>query len=86
VGTFSIELAASDVAFGVVFGAFVVAFVVLTVITLRWAVRRDRLGRAEWLRRRAPDSDRPSGTEPPTAPGDGEATDRRWRTRRPEDR
>jgi hypothetical protein len=44
--------AADVVAFGVVFGAFVVAFVVLVVITLRWAIRRDRAGRAEWLRRR----------------------------------
>jgi hypothetical protein len=42
----------ADAAFDVVFGAFVVAVVVLSVITLRWALRRDRAGRAQWLRRR----------------------------------
>jgi len=41
-------LATSNVVFGVVFGLFVVVFVVLVVITLRWAVRRDRQGRIEW--------------------------------------
>jgi hypothetical protein len=47
------------VAFDVVFGLFVVAFVVLAVITVSWAVRRDRVGRAEWARRqqRVPDAD-----------------------------
>jgi membrane protein implicated in regulation of membrane protease activity len=42
----------ADAAFYAVFGVFLVAFLVLVVITLRWAVRRDRAGRAEWLRRR----------------------------------
>lgn len=42
---------AADAAFYSVFGVFVAAFVVLLVVTLRWAVRRDRAGRAEWLRR-----------------------------------
>lgn len=42
----------ADVAFDAVFGVFVVAVVVLSVITLRWALRRDRAGRAQWLRRR----------------------------------
>jgi hypothetical protein len=46
-------LAGADAAFIVVFGAFVLAFVVLAFITLRWAVRRDRTGRDQWLRRQA---------------------------------
>lgn len=33
------------VAFAVVFGAFVLATLTLVVLTLRWAIRRDRLGR-----------------------------------------
>jgi hypothetical protein len=36
-----------------VFGVFLAAFVVLAVVTVRWAVRRDRAGRAEWVRRQA---------------------------------
>jgi hypothetical protein len=44
-------LVAADAAFIVVFGVFVVAFVVLAAITVTWAVRRDRAGRAEWERR-----------------------------------
>jgi len=44
---------AANVAFAVVFGAFVVALVVLAVITLTWAVRRDRVGRKAWLARRS---------------------------------
>ncbi|HLN17870.1 MAG TPA: hypothetical protein VK277_14100 [Acidimicrobiales bacterium] len=43
--------AGGNVAFGVVFGAFIIAFVVLSFITVRWAIRRDRAGRKEWLRR-----------------------------------
>ena len=38
-------------AFVVVFGVFLAALVVLAVVTLRWAVRRDRKGRAEWAAR-----------------------------------
>lgn len=45
-------VAGTDVAFYVGFGLFLLAFVVLAVVTLRWAVRRDRAGRAEWARRR----------------------------------
>jgi hypothetical protein len=41
----------ADAAFYVVFGAFVVAFAVLSVITVRWALQRDRTGRAQWVRR-----------------------------------
>jgi len=48
-------LVGAEAAFYVVFGIFVVAFAVLVVITMRWAVRRDRSGRAEWLRRRQED-------------------------------
>lgn len=36
-----------------VFAVFVLAFAVLVVVTIRWAVRRDRAGRAEWARRQA---------------------------------
>lgn len=43
----------ADASFDVVFGLFVVAVVVLSAITLRWALRRDRAGRAQWLRRRS---------------------------------
>ena len=45
--------AAAPVAFYAVFGVFVAAFVVLAAVTVRWAVRRDRAGRADWVRRRA---------------------------------
>jgi hypothetical protein len=42
----------ANVTFGIVFAVFVAALVVLVVITLRWAIRRDRRGRAEWEQRR----------------------------------
>jgi hypothetical protein len=45
--------AAQDAAFYFFFGVFVVGFVVLSVLTLRWAIRRDRAGRRAWLARRA---------------------------------
>jgi hypothetical protein len=45
-------LPAADAAFFAVFAIFVVAFVTLSVITLRWAIRRDRSGREDWLRGR----------------------------------
>lgn len=45
-------VAGTDVAFYVGFCLFLVAFGVLAVVTVRWAVRRDRAGRAEWARRR----------------------------------
>lgn len=47
-----VTLLGSNTAFLAVFGVFLAAFFVLAVVTLRWAVRRDRAGRAEWLRRR----------------------------------
>ena len=52
-GSLAPSLVASATAGFVLFGVFVVAFVVLAVITLRWAVRRDRAGRAQWVQRRA---------------------------------
>jgi len=45
-------LIASNVAFAIVFGLFVAAMVVLAVVVLLWAIRRDRAGRADWLRGR----------------------------------
>lgn len=45
-------LASLNAGFVVVFGLFAVAFLVLCVVTLRWAIRRDRAGREQWLRRR----------------------------------
>ncbi len=43
-----VDLAAAGapVAFYAVFGVFVAAFGVLAAVTVRWAVRRDRAGRA----------------------------------------
>jgi len=57
-------LATSNTAFGVVFGLFLAGFAVLCFLTLRWAVRRDRRGRAAWLARQAEAS--PDGEAPPT--------------------
>jgi uncharacterized membrane protein (DUF485 family) len=54
---------AVNVGFVVFFGVFVVAFVVLSVITVRWAIRHDRAGRAAWLQRRRDQS------PPPPPPG-----------------
>lgn len=51
------HLLGADVAFDVVFAVFVVAFAVLAVVTVRWAVKRDRAGRADWVRRQAPGRD-----------------------------
>jgi hypothetical protein len=45
-------LAATSAAFVVVFAFFVAGLLALVVITLRWAVRRDRQGRAQWVERR----------------------------------
>ena len=63
-----VPMAGADVAFFVVFGAFAAAVVVLSVITMRWAVRRDRAGRAEWLARRGRTG---AGDAPPSANGHG---------------
>jgi hypothetical protein len=45
------SLVGAGVAFYAVFGVFVVAFAFLSFVSVRWALRRDRAGRAEWLRR-----------------------------------
>jgi hypothetical protein len=65
---------ATAVAFGVVFGIFVAALVVLAVITLRWAVRRDRAGRREWAARHGA-----AGAEPGSAPSGRGLRQRRHR-------
>ena len=56
---------ASDVAFGIVFGVFVAATAVLAVVTIVWAVRRDRSGRETWRQRMI------ERTEAPGTPGPG---------------
>jgi hypothetical protein len=45
-------LATSNAAFYIVFGVFVVAMLVLAFLTMRWAIRRDKVGLAEWRRRK----------------------------------
>lgn len=63
-------------AFDAVFGVFVAAFLVLVVVTLRWAVRRDRVGREAWLRaRRDREAERlgPGGTSGPAKNGSSPA-------------
>jgi len=57
----SLAAAGGDGAFYAVFGVFVAAFVVLAVVTLRWAVRRDKAGRAEWAGRRSAAQDGADG-------------------------
>jgi hypothetical protein len=47
-------------AFDIVFGLFVVAFLFLSFWTLRWAIRRDKAGRYEWMAKRDDDNDTPS--------------------------
>jgi hypothetical protein len=65
-------LLAANVGFAVVFGIFVVAVVVLAVITITWALRRDRAGRAAWRRRpqarTLPGPDPATNGHRPTAP------------------
>jgi MFS superfamily sulfate permease-like transporter len=43
-----------SVAFDVVFGVFVAMILALAVISVRWALRRDRLARARWSARTQP--------------------------------
>jgi hypothetical protein len=57
-------LAANDVAFGVIFGIFVLALLILIVIVLRWAIRRDRQGRAAWRARQTGTSSATNGDTP----------------------
>jgi hypothetical protein len=69
-GTAALPVGA-DAAFDAVFGLFVAAFIVLVVVTMRWAVRRDRGGREEWLARRQARSGYSRDTEPPASNGRG---------------
>jgi hypothetical protein len=57
---------AANPAFYVVFSVFVLALVALTVVSVRWAVRRDRTGRVAWEERR-----RARTEAPPAGTGDG---------------
>ena len=59
-------LVAAGAAFDAVFGVFVAAVVVLAVVTLRWAIRRDRVGRAEWMRRQQESGALPTSPPPHT--------------------
>ena len=61
-------LLASNVPFAIIFGIFVVALIVLIVIVLMWAIRRDRVGRAEWRKRQQGEAATGEGDLPP-APG-----------------
>ena len=63
-------LIAASAAFGVVFGLFAAAMVVLIVVTLRWAIRRDRTRRRAWMERRA-DRQRLGGAPPAGQLGNG---------------
>ncbi|HLG68603.1 MAG TPA: hypothetical protein VKV36_12140 [Acidimicrobiales bacterium] len=59
-----LPLAAASAAFDAVFAVFALAMVVLIVVTLRWAIRRDRKGREAWARRMAEGRD----PDPPPSP------------------
>jgi len=63
---------AADVAFAVVFGVFVVALAVLAFVAIRWGVRKDRPGRAEWRRRyEAASGEQANGSRPGSGTGTG---------------
>jgi hypothetical protein len=64
---------ATDVAFAVVFGVFVVALAVLAFVAIRWGVRKDRPGRAEWRRRyeEAASREQANGSRPGSGTGTG---------------
>lgn len=71
-----VPLLGADAVFYVVFGVFVLAFAVLVVVTTRWAVRRDRAGRAAWVeRQRAREAE--GSVEPSAARMNGHARGRR---------
>jgi hypothetical protein len=59
-------VASTSPAFGIIFGIFVAALLVLIVITLMWAVRRDRAGRALWRQRQQDRLGPTDGDVPPT--------------------
>jgi uncharacterized membrane protein len=58
-------LLASNVPFAIIFGIFIAALVTMIVITLMWAVRRDRPGRAAWRQRQAERADAAERDLPP---------------------
>jgi len=58
-------LAASDVAGFVLFGVFLVALVVLGVVTVTWAVRRDRAGRRRMMEEQEGEAREPTAGEGP---------------------
>jgi hypothetical protein len=58
-------LLASDVAFAVLFSIFIAALLVMIVITLTWAVRRDKQGRAAWRQRQQDRTSAAEGDVPP---------------------
>jgi uncharacterized membrane protein len=60
------ELSASNLAFTIVFSLFIAAFLGLSVITLLWAIRRDRRGRAAWQERQVQRAEELQ--RPPAAP------------------
>jgi hypothetical protein len=47
-----LTMLASNAPFYILFGIFIVALLILVVVVLTWAIRRDRAGRAAWLKRR----------------------------------
>jgi len=60
-----LPLLASNTAFAVIFGIFLVSLVVLIVVTLTWAIRRDRAGRAAWTARQQQKAAPENGDVPP---------------------
>jgi hypothetical protein len=69
------NLAASDVAFGIVFGLFAAAFLVLVVVTITWAIRRDRPGREAWRQRMIERRDAAAGPDGRAGEGRTDARD-----------
>jgi hypothetical protein len=59
-------VASTSPAFDIIFGIFVVALLVLIVITLMWAYRRDKVGRALWRQRQQEGPAPTEGDVPPT--------------------
>lgn len=58
-------LAASDVAGFVLFGVFLIALVVLGVVTVSWAVKRDRAGRRRMMEEQGAEVREPGPGEGP---------------------
>jgi hypothetical protein len=63
--TVGVLLASSNVAFAIIFGIFLLALITMIVITLIWAVRRDRPGRAAWRQRQVERAAGAEGDVPP---------------------